>query len=359
MDSTMKDDGLSREVKDFISQKISEMLDGGDSLEGDYSSYVAKLFDNDQYIGTFTFLGERIGVTDFHAVFSPNDEHILEESLALKIGQADIKVQHLVSYPHYDISVYMMLGALPPCKYLEIGHEPLAIGDEIMLISFPALGESDCNSKLPVISHGKVEQAVPSRKNSFLVAKYECYAGSSGGPVVLKRTGRLVGIHIGSIFYEDRTYNAPAFLTPRQVDYPVTSGAVRCLSWKPPAADIDFEAMSEGSSNSQEGCEGIEVSVTAALDAFFLSLKDVREVAFYAASNAFRKGHHARFLPALTLKTLISVESFATETLAETEGSTCKHGSRRQELRRKIIDKSWRKTMRKLRRLIRAVGRST
>ncbi|KAI5064068.1 hypothetical protein GOP47_0020738 [Adiantum capillus-veneris] len=321
------DKSLSNALKAYISHKISKSLSlrGGDFPRGEDSSYVAKAFDDDQFIGTFTFIGERIAVIDFHAVFSPKDECILEDSLILRIGGNKIKVQHLVSYPHYDVSIYKLANDAPPCKFLEFEDEALSIGDDVVLISFPLLGEGDCNTVLPVVSHGKLEQVVPSPSNSFLLAKYECYPGSSGGPVVSRRKGKLIGIHIGSVFHEDTTYNAPCKLNSKAIQ--LSSGM---WSW---------------SSNSQEGCEGLDAR----------SLEDVREVACYAASNAFQKGHHAFFLPASTLKTLISVETFAEETLVKRAMTVSKHGSWKKELRRKTLDKKWRKQMRNLRRLTRAV----
>lgn len=121
-----------------------------------------------------------------------------------------------------------------------------------MLISFPTLAEGDYNFELPVASHGKVQQVVSSPKNSFLLAKYECYLGSSGGPIVLKRTtGKLVGIHIGSVYHEDTSDNVPASLTPRQPNYPVECGDVHGLSWNSPKMDVDLEALNEGSSTTK------------------------------------------------------------------------------------------------------------
>lgn len=129
---------LSEAMKGMIHQCVQEFLSNqkeSNQKEEELAFGVAVLFDADEVVGSFTFVGRDIGITAFHAVYVEEEGRIHEESLNLKVADAaNIKLKHIVSYPFYDIAIYKLQNATAP-KYFDIHFESIAAGKVLVLVN--------------------------------------------------------------------------------------------------------------------------------------------------------------------------------------------------------------------------------
>lgn len=168
----------------------------------EHSSYVVVVNIFTENNGVFGATGVLIDakhvLTNYHILEENTSKMWIEWSSTLDRDAVDAKVV----FTDKDNDLLLLeLEDEVTYKVAEIsGHRPVFLGEEIFILGFPEATQISGMSTLHVFN-GLVSAEQPRSKNDFarLILDAKVMQGNSGGPVIDRKTGNIVGLISGTI----------------------------------------------------------------------------------------------------------------------------------------------------------------